>query len=98
MTALRHTVLVMGFLASVFGAYVISNLAKDAGDRITELQLEIREEERRIASLRADWAYLNRGDRLVDLVAYHQDLLPLGPIAPDQLAPLAYQRGLTDND
>ena len=24
MTALRHTVLVMGFLASVFGAYVIS--------------------------------------------------------------------------
>lgn len=98
MTALRHTILVMGFLASVFGAYVISNLSKDATDRITELQHEIREEERRIAALRADWAYLNRGDRLEDLVAHHHDQLQLGPTSPVQLAPLSFRPEFSDRD
>ncbi len=88
MTALRHLVLVLGFLASVFGAYWVSNRAKDADDRIVELRAQIQQEEKRIAALRADWAYLNRGDRLVHLVGAHSEALGLGPVSPDRLASL----------
>ncbi len=86
MSIVRHSLLVLAFLASVSAAYFISNQAKEAADRIAELNQAIHEEEKKIAALRADWAYLNRGDRLADLVAAHQDVLPLAPIAPKQLA------------
>ena len=86
MSIVRHSLLVIAFLASVSAAYFISNQAKEAAERIAELNQEIQEETKLIAALRADWAYLNRGDRLTDLVAAHQEALPLAPIAPEQLA------------
>ena len=98
MTVVRHSLLVLAFLASVTVAYFVSHQAKDAADKIVELNQEIGEEEKKIAALRADWAYLNRGDRLADLVAAHQEALLLEPIAVRQLAPLAGNPWETEHD
>ena len=98
MTMVRHSLLVLLFLASVSFAYYLSHQAKEAAERIAELQQEIREEEKRIAALRADWAYLNRGDRLADLVEAHREQLQLEPTALRQLATLAGNPWETDND
>lgn len=98
MTVVRHSLLVLAFLASVTVAYFVSHQAKEAADKIVELNQEIREEEKKIGALRADWAYLNRGDRLADLVAAHQEALLLEPIALRQLAPLAGNPWETEND
>ena len=98
MTLVRHSLLVLAFLASVTVAYFVSHQAKEAADKIVELNQEIREEENKISALRADWAYLNRGDRLADLVAAHQEALRLEPIALRQLAPLAGNPWETEHD
>ena len=89
MTFLRHSLLVMAFLASATLAYVVSHRAQEADARIAELQQEIADEERVIAALQAEWAFLSRGDRLADLVQAHNGELGLEPTALGQLARFA---------
>jgi hypothetical protein len=53
------------------------------------LQAEVRELREAIGVHRAEWAYLNRPDRLSDLVMKNFADLPLLPMTPAQFAALA---------
>lgn len=49
-----------------------------------KLQIQIGETRDRLAVLRAEWAYLNRPDRLRDLAQINYNDLQLLPLRPDQ--------------
>ena len=48
------------------------------------LQQEIGEARARLSMLKAEWAYLNRPERLRDLAEINYDRLQLLPLSPDQ--------------
>lgn len=60
--------------------YATQVVLKDTG----KLHSEIREAHSRLAVLRAEWAYLNRPDRLQELADLNFDKLQLLPLRPDQ--------------
>lgn len=53
-------------------------------DKVDELRREIGSAQERMAILKAEWAYLNRPDRLRDLAELNFDKLGLLPLRPDQ--------------
>jgi len=56
---------------------------------VNRLERAIAAEAERLSVLRAEWAYLNRPDRLRDLAAFNFESLGLLPLAPDQFADVA---------
>lgn len=73
------------FVASVYMAYQTSYDVQAAAGDLNRVNREIRAEIRHTAMLRAEWAFLNRGDRLAELAErFHASLL-LGPVLPAQI-------------
>jgi hypothetical protein len=65
------------------------NYATQAGlRRLAALEREVAGLHEALAVQRAEWAYLNRPDRLRDLVAMNFDRVPLLPFDPAQFAGL----------
>jgi hypothetical protein len=64
-------------------AYRVNYAAQAALDRVADLRAQIAAEREAIAVLEAEWAYLNRPDRLRALVEQHRDALGLVPFAPE---------------
>lgn len=76
------------FMVMIFAtwAYRVNNDTRDAMGRVASLQREIRSERETIAVLEAEWAYLNRPDRLLALSEEHFTELRLMPLHPDHFS------------
>ena len=71
-------------IASGFWAYRENYTTQAELDRVDRLRGEIADARARLAVLRAEWAYLNRPDRLRDLAELNFDKLGLLPLLPEQ--------------
>jgi len=65
-------------------AYRVNYATREALDRVAHLRTAIAREREALAVLRAEWAYLNRPDRLRALVILHNDALGLADLTPEQ--------------
>ncbi len=74
----------MAVIAMAFWAYRENYSTQRALSETTRLHKEIGETRARLAVLRAEWAYLNRPDRLRELTEINFDRLGLLPLRPDQ--------------
>jgi len=76
------------FLVMTFAswAYRVNDRTLDAIGRVADLQRDIRNERETLAVLRAEWAYLNRPDRLLALSEEHFTELRLMPLHPDHFS------------
>lgn len=77
---LSATVLVV--LCAVW-AYRVNYSTQDAQNRVADLRAAIAHERETLAVLRAEWAYLNRPERLADLADMNFDRLGLLPLRPE---------------
>ncbi len=72
-----------------YWAYHQTILTQQALREVDHLQRSIGIERERLSVLRAEWAYLNRPDRLRDLADLNFDRLGLMPLGPEQFGDAA---------
>ncbi|SHH73808.1 cell division protein FtsL [Cognatishimia maritima] len=84
MRGLMYVLTVMTVIGLAFWAYRENYTTQTALDDAQTLQRQIGEARNRLAVLRAEWAYLNRPDRLRDLADLNFERLQLLPLRPDQ--------------
>ena len=70
-------------------SYKVNYATRAAERRVALLSDEITTEMEKIEILKAEWAYLNRPERLLRLAEANFDVLGLGPIAADQTGSVA---------
>jgi hypothetical protein len=70
-------------------SYRVNYATQEALNRVAGLRAEIAAEREAVAVLRAEWAYLNRPDRLRALVTRHVVELGLTELAPEQFGEAA---------
>lgn len=75
------SVLVIGL---AFWAYHENYKTQEALNQTDDLRHDIGQQRARLGMLRAEWAYLNRPDRLRELAEINFERLGLLPLAPDQ--------------
>lgn len=84
---MRGFTTLLGMLAVIglgYWAYHQTILTQQAERRVERLQAEIGAEREKLSILRAEWAYLNRPDRLRELGFINFERLGLLPLAPEQ--------------
>ena len=74
----------MAVIALAFWAYRENYATQRALRDVTELQRDIATLREALSIQHAEWAYLNRPDRLRDLTALNYDRLGLLPLEPEQ--------------
>ncbi|RMF40261.1 MAG: cell division protein FtsL [Alphaproteobacteria bacterium] len=72
-----------------FWAYQVNYDTQAALRRVDALNRQIAAERESLTVLRAEWAWLNRPERLAELVNIYRDDLGLGPIRPGHFADIA---------
>jgi hypothetical protein len=87
MIRLLHLVAILGLIGSAGYAYSIKYDTLFQAEKVAKLKGRIQRERDAIAVLKAEWAHLNRPDRLQEAAERH--LPDLQPIAPHQLARLS---------
>ena len=84
MRGVSSVLFLLGVIALGYWAYHQTILTKHAERRVDTLQRQIGAERERLSILRAEWAYLNRPDRLRELADFNFERLELLPLAPEQ--------------
>lgn len=69
-----------------YWAYHQTILTQSAAREVRQLQSAIAAEHERLSIIRAEWAFLNRPDRLRELADFNFARLGLLPLAPEQFA------------
>lgn len=85
---MRPILYVLSFLAVIasgFWAYRENYATQEAQKSVDRLNREIASLREALTLQRAEWAYLNRPDRLRELVVLNFDRLGLLPLQPEQL-------------
>lgn len=76
----------LAIVALAFWAYSENYETQKSLDRVRGLQRQIASEQETLAILKAEWAYLNRPERLRELAFLNYDRLELLPLAPEHFA------------
>jgi hypothetical protein len=84
MRSLLYVMTALSVIALAFWAYRENYATQQALGEVEELRVEISQARARLAILKAEWAYLNRPDRLLDLADLNFDRLQLLPLQADQ--------------
>ena len=84
MKAFLTVVAALAVIGLAFWAYRENYATQDALGELEKLQAEIADARESLSVLRAEWAYLNRPDRLRDLAELNFDRLGLMPFLPGQ--------------
>ena len=89
MKSLLYVLSVAAVIGLAFWAYTENYKTQAALDEVDELRREIGDLLETRAVLRAEWAYLNRPDRLRDLADLNFDRLGLVPLRPEQFGEIS---------
>lgn len=89
MRALLYITLFATLMGLAFWAYRENYKTQAALDEVRGLQSEIAGLRDALALQRAEWAYLNRPDRLRELATINFERLGLLPLEPGQLGPVS---------
>lgn len=84
MRTIFYILTTLSVIALAFWAYRENYATQAALAETRALRHEIRASHERLSILRAEWAYLNRPDRLRDLADINFDRLGLLPLRPEQ--------------
>ena len=84
MRSLLYVLISLAVIGLAFWAYRENYRTQEAQARAQALQQAIAEARQRLRVLNAEWAYLNRPDRLMDLVELNYERLELMPMRSDQ--------------
>lgn len=84
MRSLLYVISAMIVLAMGFWAYRENYQTQDALREVSQLQRQIGQRREELAVLRAEWAYLNRPERLRELAELNYSRLRLKPLEPEQ--------------
>lgn len=84
MRSLLYVLTFSTVIAAAFWAYHENYKTQHALGEAQAVRAEIRDARARLAVLKAEWAYLNRPDRLRDLAEINFGRLGLMPLKPDQ--------------
>ncbi|MGI3209712.1 cell division protein FtsL [Roseovarius tibetensis] len=84
MRSLLYVLTSLAVIGLAFWAYRENYRTQEAQDRAQHLQQALGDARQRLRVLNAEWAYLNRPDRLMDLVEMNYESLGLMPMQPYQ--------------
>ncbi|SFT82027.1 cell division protein FtsL [Sedimentitalea nanhaiensis] len=84
MKSIAYVLAALAVFGLAFWAYRENYATQRALSETQRLQLQIGKAQVRLSVLRAEWAYLNRPNRLRDLAEINFDRLGLLPLRPDQ--------------
>ena len=89
MKYLLHASMVVLVAVSATWAYRVNYATQEAMNRVADLKYAIAREQEALAVLNAEWAYLNRPDRLAALVAANAEALGLVELTPGQFGEIS---------
>ncbi len=84
MRSVLYVLTAVAVIGLAFWAYRENYRTQAALDKAERLQVQIAEARARLGMLRAEWAYLNRPERLRELAEINYDRLGLMSFAPEQ--------------
>ncbi|NDV00359.1 cell division protein FtsL [Pseudoroseicyclus tamaricis] len=89
MKGLLYVLMGLSVMGLAFWAYQENYETQDSLRRVSELHAQIGENRSKLSILNAEWAWLNRPQRLRELADLNFDRLELLPILPDAFGHLA---------